>query len=54
MADSIDLSGRIALITGASGELRAQMDGEGGDAHVMALNVTDGPSIISADDGFGA
>ena len=69
MAYSIDLSGRVALITGASGglgtqfartlasagaavvlasrrverlkELRAQIEGAGGDAHVIELDVTD-------------
>ena len=76
MAYSIDLSGRVAFITGASSglgaqfaktlsragaavvlasrrveklkELRAQIDGEGGDAHVMALDVTDHDSIKAA------
>ena len=76
MAYSIDLSGRVALITGASGglgaqfartlsragaavvlasrrveklkELRAQIEGEGGDAHVIELDVTDQRSIKSA------
>ena len=76
MAYSIDLSGRVAFITGASGglgaqfartlasagaavvlasrrtdklkELRAQIDGEGGDAHVIELDVTDHDSIKSA------
>ncbi|MBE0474841.1 SDR family oxidoreductase [Rhodoferax sp.] len=76
MAYSIDLSGRVALITGASGglgaqfartlasagaavvlasrrverlkELRAQIDGEGGDAHVIELDVTNHASIMSA------
>ncbi len=76
MTYSIDLSGRVAFITGASGglgaqfartlagagaavvlasrrveklkELRAQIDGEGGDAHVMELDVTDQDSIRSA------
>jgi NAD(P)-dependent dehydrogenase (short-subunit alcohol dehydrogenase family) len=76
MAYNIDLSGRVALITGASGglgaqfartlsaagaavvlasrrveklkELRAQIDGEGGDAHVIELDVTDQASIKSA------
>jgi NAD(P)-dependent dehydrogenase (short-subunit alcohol dehydrogenase family) len=66
---SIDLSGRVAFITGASGglgaqfartlsragaavvlaarrveklkDLRAQIEGEGGDAHVIELDVTD-------------
>lgn len=76
MAYSIDLSGRVALITGASSglgaqfartlaragaavvlcarrveklkDLRAQIEGEGGDAHVIALDVTDLDSIKSA------
>ena len=76
MAYSIDLSGRVAFITGASGglgaqfartlasagaavvlasrrldklkELRATIDGEGGDAHVIELDVTDHDSIKSA------
>lgn len=76
MAYSIDLSGRVALITGASGglgaqfartlsqagaavilasrrvdklkELRAIIDGEGGDAHVIEMDVTDRDSIKSA------
>ncbi|MFZ2123998.1 MAG: SDR family oxidoreductase [Rhodoferax sp.] len=76
MAYSIDLSGRVALITGASGglgaqfartlasagaavvlasrrverlkDLRAQIEAEGGDAHVIALDVTDMASIKSA------
>ena len=76
MAYSIDLSGRVAFITGASGglgaqfartlsragaavvlaarrteklkELRAQIEGEGGDAHVLELDVTDIGSIRSA------
>ena len=76
MAYSIDLSGRVAFITGASGglgaqfartlsragaavvlasrrveklkELRAQIEGEGGDAHVAELDVTDVDSIKSA------
>jgi NAD(P)-dependent dehydrogenase (short-subunit alcohol dehydrogenase family) len=76
MAYSIDLSGRVALVTGASsglGEqfarvlakagaavvlagrrverlktLRAVIEGEGGDAHVVALDVTDIDSIKSA------
>lgn len=76
MAYSIDLSGRVALITGASGglgaqfartlasagaavvltsrrverlkELRAQIEAEGGDAHVLALDVTNQDSIRSA------
>ena len=69
MSYSIDLSGRVAFITGASSglgaqfarvlarsgaavvlaarrveklkELRAQIEGEGGDAHVLPLDVTD-------------
>src|SRR5450830_749572 len=76
MAYNIDLSGRVAFITGASSglgaqfaktlasagaavvlasrrldklkELRAQIDGEGGDAHVIELDVTDMDSIKSA------
>jgi NAD(P)-dependent dehydrogenase (short-subunit alcohol dehydrogenase family) len=76
MAYSIDLSGRVAFITGASGglgaqfartlsaagaavvlasrrieklkDLRAQIDGEGGDAHVIELDVTSHASIKSA------
>ncbi|MCX7242029.1 MAG: SDR family oxidoreductase [Burkholderiales bacterium] len=76
MAYSIDLSGRVAFITGASSglgaqfartlasagaavvlasrrvdklkELRAMIDGEGGDAHVIELDVTDQDSIKSA------
>lgn len=76
MAYSIDLSGRVALITGASSglgaqfakvlarsgaavvlcarrleklkDLRAQIEGEGGDAHVIALDVTDLDSIKAA------
>ncbi len=76
MAYSIDLSGRVALITGASGglgaqfartlssagaavvlasrrlerlkELRAEIEGAGGDAHVVELDVTDHDSIKSA------
>ena len=76
MAYSIDLSGRVAFITGASGglgaqfartlaragaavvlaarrveklkDLRAQIEGEGGDAHVLELDVTDLASIKSA------
>ena len=75
MAYSIDLSGRVALVTGASGglgaqfaktlsragaavvlasrrfdklkELRAQIEAEGGDAHVVELDVTDHASIKS-------
>lgn len=76
MAYNIDLSGRVAFITGASSglgaqfartlssagaavvlasrrleklkDLRAQIDGEGGDAHVIELDVTDHDSIKSA------
>lgn len=76
MAYSIDLSGRVAFITGASSglgaqfartlansgaavvlasrrldrlkELRAQIEGAGGDAHVLELDVTDLASIKSA------
>ena len=76
MAYSIDLSGRVAFITGASSglgaqfartlskagaavvlasrrveklkELRAQIEGEGGGAHVVELDVTDRDSIKSA------
>ncbi|MBC7619986.1 MAG: SDR family oxidoreductase [Candidatus Saccharibacteria bacterium] len=73
MAYSLDLSGRVALVTGASGglgaqfaktlsragaavvlasrrmdklkELRAQIEAEGGAAHVVSLDVTDHASI---------
>ena len=76
MAYSIDLSGRVALVTGASGglgaqfartlaragagvvlasrrveklkELRARIEGEGGDAHVVELDVTNHDSIKAA------
>jgi hypothetical protein len=76
MAYSIDLSGRVAFVTGASSglgvqfartlaragaavvlasrrvdklkELRAQIEGEGGNAHVVELDVTDHDSIKSA------
>lgn len=76
MAYSIDLSGRVAFITGASGglgaqfartlsgagaavvlasrrieklkELRAQIEGAGGDAHVVELDVTNHDSIKAA------
>jgi len=76
MSYSIDLSGRVALVTGASsglGEqfartlakagaavvlagrrtdrlktLRAEIEGQGGDAHVVTLDVTDPDSIKSA------
>jgi len=76
VAYSIDLSGRVAFITGASSglgaqfartlaragaavvlaarrteklkDLRAQIEGEGGDAHVVTLDVTDLDSIRAA------
>ena len=76
MAYTIDLSGRVAFITGASSglgaqfakvlarsgaavvlasrrieklkDLRAQIEGEGGDAHVVGLDVTDVGSIKAA------
>lgn len=76
MAYSIDLSGRVAFVTGASSglgaqfarvlarsgaavvlaarrieklkDLRAQIEGEGGDAHVVGLDVTDLASIRAA------
>jgi NAD(P)-dependent dehydrogenase (short-subunit alcohol dehydrogenase family) len=76
MTYNIDLSGRVALVTGASSglgaqfartlasagaavilasrridklkELRAQIDGDGGDAHVLELDVTRHDSIKSA------
>lgn len=76
MSYSIDLSGRVAFVTGASSglgaqfaktlaragaavvlaarrveklkDLRAQIEGEGGDAHVIPLDVTDVDSIRSA------
>lgn len=76
MAYSIDLSGRVAFVTGASSglgaqfarvlarsgaavvlaarrmdklkDLRAQIEGEGGDAHVVTLDVTDTDSIKAA------
>jgi NAD(P)-dependent dehydrogenase (short-subunit alcohol dehydrogenase family) len=76
MTYSIDLSGRVALVTGASSglgaqfartlasagaavilasrrveklkELRSIIDGEGGDAHVIEMDVTDHASIKSA------
>lgn len=76
MAYSIDLSGRVAFVTGASSglgaqfartlaragagvvlasrrieklkDLRARIEGEGGDAHVVELDVTDHDSIKSA------
>src|SRR6059058_1575415 len=76
VAYSIDLSGRVAFVTGASSglgaqfarvlarsgaavvlaarrieklkDLRAQIEGEGGDAHVVGLDVTDVSSIKAA------
>ncbi|MHB8947943.1 MAG: SDR family oxidoreductase [Rhodoferax sp.] len=76
MAYNIDLSGRVAFITGASSglgaqfaktlasagaavvlasrrvdklkDLRAEIEGQGGDAHVLELDVTDFGSIKSA------
>jgi NAD(P)-dependent dehydrogenase (short-subunit alcohol dehydrogenase family) len=76
MSYSIDLSGRVALVTGASSglgaqaartlaragaavvlaarrteklkDLRAQIESEGGDAHIAALDVTDVTSIRAA------
>ena len=76
MTFTIDLSGRVAIITGASGglgaqfartlaaagagvvlasrrldklkALRAEIEGAGGDAHVVELDVTDNDSIKSA------
>ena len=76
MAYSIDLSGRVAFVTGASSglgtqfahtlaragaavvlasrrveklkELRARIEGEGGNAHVVELDVTDRGSIMAA------
>ena len=76
MSYSIDLSGRVAFVTGASSglgaqfartlaragaavvlasrrveklkDLRAQIEAEGGDAHVLQLDVTDMDSIKSA------
>jgi NAD(P)-dependent dehydrogenase (short-subunit alcohol dehydrogenase family) len=76
MGYDIDLSGRVAMITGASGglgahfartlakagagvvlaarrierlkTLRAEIEADGGDAHVVALDVTDPDSIKSA------
>jgi NAD(P)-dependent dehydrogenase (short-subunit alcohol dehydrogenase family) len=76
MAYSLDLSGRVALITGASGglgeqfaktlaragaavvlasrrtdrlmALRAHIEATGGDAHVVAMDVTDTASIKAA------
>lgn len=76
MAYEIDLSGRVALVTGASSglgaqfartlsragagvvlaarrierlkTLRAELEAEGGDAHVVGLDVTDPQSIAAA------
>jgi NAD(P)-dependent dehydrogenase (short-subunit alcohol dehydrogenase family) len=76
MAYSIDLSGRVAFVTGASSglgaqfarvlatagaavvlasrrvdrlkDLRAEIEGQGGNAHVLELDVTDYDSIKSA------
>jgi NAD(P)-dependent dehydrogenase (short-subunit alcohol dehydrogenase family) len=76
MAYSIDLSGRVAFVTGASSglgaqfarvlaaagaavvlasrrvdklkDLRAEIEGQGGDAHVLELDVTDHASIKAA------
>ncbi|WP_428423277.1 SDR family oxidoreductase [Methylibium sp.] len=76
MSHTIDLSGRVALVTGASGglgaqfaltlagagaavvlagrrverlkTLRAEIEGLGGDAHVVGVDVTDRDSICSA------
>ena len=76
MSYRIDLSGRVALVTGASSglgaqfartlaragaavvlasrrvdklqDLRSHIEAEGGDAHVVALDVTDQASIESA------
>ncbi|HZY15831.1 MAG TPA: SDR family oxidoreductase [Ramlibacter sp.] len=76
MAYSIDLAGRVAFVTGASGglgaqfarvlarsgaavvlaarrieklkDLRAQIEGEGGDAHVVGLDVAQVDSIRAA------
>ena len=76
MSYSIDLSGRVAFVTGASGglgaqfartlaaagagvvlasrrleklkDLRARIEGDGGDAHVVECDVTDLQSIKSA------
>jgi NAD(P)-dependent dehydrogenase (short-subunit alcohol dehydrogenase family) len=76
MSFSIDLSGRVALITGASSGLgeqfaktlaaagagvvlagrrverlklvRAEIEGAGGDAHIVEMDVTDGDSIAAA------
>ena len=76
MAYSIDLSGRVAFVTGASSglgaqfartlaaagagvvlaarrvdrlkTLRAEIESQGGDAHVVTLDVTDTHSIAAA------
>jgi hypothetical protein len=76
MSYTIDLSGRVALVTGASSglgaqfarvlarsgaavvlaarrteklrDLRTEIEAEGGDAHVVKLDVTDPDSIRSA------
>ena len=76
MSYSIDLSGRVALVTGASSglgaqfartlaqagaavvlagrrierlkTLRAEIEGQGGDAHVVGLDVTEHESVCSA------
>jgi NADP-dependent 3-hydroxy acid dehydrogenase YdfG len=76
MAYNLDLSGRVALVTGASSglgaqfartlaragaavvlasrreeklhDLRVEIESEGGDAHVVSLDVTDHASIQSA------
>jgi len=76
MSHTIDLSGRVALVTGASSglgaqfaltlasagaavvlggrrverlkTLRAEIEGQGGDAHVVGVDVTDPDSIRSA------
>lgn len=76
MSYQIDLSGRVALITGASGglgahfarvlsragaavvlsarrmdrlkTLRAEIEGDGGDAHIVGMDVTDTASIRAA------
>ncbi len=86
MAYSIDLSGRVAFVTGASSglgaqfartlagagaavvmasrrvdklrDLRARIEGEGGDTHVMELDVTDidsdKPAVAHAEQEAGA
>jgi NAD(P)-dependent dehydrogenase (short-subunit alcohol dehydrogenase family) len=57
MSYNIDLSGRVALVTGAvlAGRrverlkaLRAEIEADGGDAHVVTLDVTDHDSIKAA------